>query len=243
MLATESGHRGHGGSFKNPTALAAIPSSTTSKTAGALGVTTPSAQPAKDAHPPSSPPHMSKTQARKAFKRKQKEAARERVAAGAGRKTWQQKAARAEQPELLEAAEAYAAMRERAGALLQALLARHKVLSQDMLAELKLHDRGFYRLSRAEMEVLSQYPEVIAVEGETYVTSAPLPERGVERTSEGKGKGKAEDLVTGNLDAFRRQWNAELGKGDESASDDTEVGIEYDEDADDEGFGSDAFEE
>lgn len=127
-------------------------------------------------------------------------------------------------------------MRVQASALLQALLERHKVLSHGLLAELKLQDRGFYRLSRAEMEVLSHYPEVIIVNGESYITSTPLPERDVGGSGDrdtSEGKGKATDIVTDDLDEFRRQWNAELGH-ESDASDDTEIAIEYadDDDAD-----------
>lgn len=117
--------------------------------------------------------------------------------------------------------------------MLQALLARHMVLAQQLRAEIELQNEGFYRLSRAEMEVLNEYPQTVILDGETYVTSAPLPESS--RTgSHSKGKGKAEpDLVTDDLEGFRREWKAELGNSSDASSD-TEVALEWLDDDDEE---------
>jgi hypothetical protein len=132
---------------------------------------------------------------------------------------WLYKVNSAKDAELKEAAKAYSRMRDEAGALLQALLERHKVLAQMTSEELQLQEKGFYRLSK-----------------ETFVLSTPLPERGIPD----KGKGRALGSNHTDLAAFWRERNLELGKDVYAASDaSTEIGIEYIQDDDDALGGSD----
>jgi hypothetical protein len=149
---------------------------------------------------------------------------------------WLYKVNSAKDAELKEAAKAYSRMRDEAGALLQALLERHKVLAQMTSEELQLQEKGFYRLSKEEMDILREYPEVVTIDGETFVLSTPLPERGIPD----KGKGRALGSNHTDLAAFWRERNLELGKDVYAASDaSTEIGIEYIQDDDDALGGSD----
>ncbi|BEJ17513.1 hypothetical protein CspHIS471_0609140 [Cutaneotrichosporon sp. HIS471] len=122
-----------------------------------------------------------------------------------------------------QAAETIGLMSEQASGLLQALLGRHKVLAQMTLEELQLQEKGFYRLSQNEMEIMAQYPEVVTIDGETFVISSPLPERGAPSTASGP---PAVDLAS-----FWQDRNRELDHRLYAGSDaSTEIGIEYVED-------------
>ncbi|BEI86703.1 hypothetical protein CcaverHIS002_0700490 [Cutaneotrichosporon cavernicola] len=119
-----------------------------------------------------------------------------------------------------EAAETIGLMHEQASGLLQVLLDRHKVLAQMTLEELQLQEKGFYRLSQNEMEIMAQYPEVVTIDGETFFISSPLPEGAAPATASGS---QAVDLAS-----FWQARNRELDHGLYAGSDaSTEIGIEY----------------
>lgn len=125
---------------------------------------------------------------------------------------------------------AYELMREQAGALLLALLKRHKVLAQATYEELQLQEKGFYRLSRNEMEICSHYPETVMIDGEPLLLSSAWPERGAPVTAVGSA---GVDMSSFSADCYCEPWNRESAHVGSDAS--TEIGVEYlepDEDED-----------